>query len=244
MNGEKLNNLRTFYHSLLEQQRVLNALDPKLRYLETKALIPLVGELKRATEVFSDILPAFNPNEYTVPMQFGEVSYDVMAIKIYTAMILGRLKIAIDQPTSAPVTEIRQFGFITDDALRAIIERDYSEIQRAYVAQCWKSVIILSGGAIETVLTDLLKANEASARASKAAPLEPDITRWDLSKLIEVAVKLNLVTSAVEKLSHSLREYRNLVHPGNELRNHLRFDAEEARIALEVLNIVQRDLLK
>jgi hypothetical protein len=53
---------------------------------------------------------------------------------------------------------------------------------------------------------------------------------------------MKLVTPGVEKLSHSIREYRNLIHPGNEVRNQLHFDAEEARIALEVLSIVHRDL--
>lgn len=88
----------------------------------------------------------------------------------------------------------------------------------------------------------MLKSDEANARSTKSSPKEPDIMKWDFSQLIEVAVELKLVSSSVQKLSHSLREYRNLVHPGNELRNKLRFDSEEAKIAIEVLNIVHRDL--
>jgi len=94
---------------------------------------------------------------------------------------------------------------------------------------------------LASLLSGLL-ANETSAKAAKSAPKEPNITRWDLSNLLAVSVELGLVTTGVEKLSHSLREYRNLVHPGNELRNKLSFDAEEAKIAVEVLNIVHRDL--
>jgi hypothetical protein len=157
-------------------------------------------------------------------------------------MVIGRLKTIIEQPTNTPVTEQRQFRFINNVKLRTIIERDYSEIQRAYIAQCWKSVIILSGGSIEAILADLLKSNEKAAISAKSAPSETDIMRWDLSQLIKVAVELKLVSVGVEKLSQPLREYRNLVHPGNEIRNDLRFDSEEARIAIEVLNIVQRDL--
>ena len=134
-----------------------------------------------------------------------------------------------------PVTEKREFAFINDLNLRDIVERDYSEIQKAYISHCWKSVIILSGGAIEAILTDLLLANETSAKSAKSASNKPDITRWDLSNLIDVSVELKLVSAGVEKLSHPIREYRNLVHPGNEVRNQLKFDAEEAKIALEVL---------
>ena len=242
MNSEQVNRLRVFYHSLLEQQQSLNVLDTKMMYIETKALDPLINELVEVSKEFPDLLPAFNPNQYIVPMSYGEIDYNLVAIKTHTAKVIGRLKVAIEQPTNTPVTEKRQFGFITDLSLRAIIERDYSEIQRAYIAQCWKSAIILCGGTIEAILTDLLKSDEANARSTKSSPKETDIMKWDLSQLIEVAVELKLVSSSVQKLSHSLREYRNLVHPGNELRNKLRFDSEEAKIAIEVLNIVHRDL--
>ena len=105
-----------------------------------------------------------------------------------------------------------------------------------------KSVIILSGGAIEAILTDIALQNATQAKAATSAPKESDVTRWDLADLINVAVELKLVSAGVEKLSHSVRAYRNLIHPGNEIRNKLTFDAEEAKIALEVLHIVHRDL--
>ncbi len=47
-----------------------------------------------------------------------------------------------------------------------------------------------------------------------------------------------------DKLSHSVRQYRNLIDPGNELRQQLLFGHEEARIALEILNMVDRELTK
>jgi hypothetical protein len=242
MESEKLNKLRTFYHSLLEQQQSLSVLDTKMMYIDKKALTPLVNELIAVSEEFPDLLPPFNPSQYAVAMHSGGTSYHLVSIKTHTAMVIGRLKTIIEQPTNTPVTEQRQFRFINNVKLRTIIERDYSEIQRAYIAQCWKSVIILSGGSIEAILADLLKSNEKAAISAKSAPSETDIMRWDLSQLIKVAVELKLVSVGVEKLSQPLREYRNLVHPGNEIRNDLRFDSEEARIAIEVLNIVQRDL--
>jgi hypothetical protein len=131
---------------------------------------------------------------------------------------------------------------VKDPKLRKILERDYQEIQRAYNAKCWKSVIIVSGGAIEAILTDLLLQHESRAKSATKAPKLQDLTRWDLSDLINVSVELGLASQATEKLSHSVREYRNLVHPGNEIRNKLTFDAEEAKIALEVLHIVHREL--
>ena len=167
---------------------------------------------------------------------YGEIDLFVLSLK-------NRKNIANEKVEQAtPVTQIREFGFINDPALKQYIERDYAEIQRAFIAQCWKSVIILSGGIIEAILTDLLLHNSARAVGTASAPKQRDITRWDLADLIKVAVELDLVSAGVEKLSHSVREYRNLVHPGNELRNKLIFDAEEAKIALEVVHILHRDL--
>ena len=143
---------------------------------------------------------------------------------------------------SVPVTESRSFDFVSDEAIREIIESDYSETQRAFVAHCWKSVIILSGGMIEAVLLDQLLQNEDSARAVDASPEGSDLRRWSLNDLIKVSVEIEVVNEGVSVLSHSVRGYRNLVHPGNQLRNSLSANEEEARIALEVLHMVHRDL--
>jgi hypothetical protein len=70
---------------------------------------------------------------------------------------------AIDVGESAPVTQRREFPFAADAILRKILERDDTETPRAYIAQCWKSVIILSGGAIEAQLLDKVQQEPKSA---------------------------------------------------------------------------------
>jgi len=85
--------------------------------------------------------------------------------------------------------------------------------------------------------------SQAKATTAKGAPAKkPDVRDWGLKSLIDVSVELGLVSAGVEKLSNPVREYRNLIHPGNEIQNSLTFGAEEAKIALEVLHIVHRDL--
>ena len=244
MDTDELMRLRQFYHSLLGQQRVLDGISNT--FVEQMSILPLEVKLHQLHNEFPEFMPPFNKDDYFMHLAASTLRpiYNLTGIRTYLASAIGWLQVAIEQPSGTPVTEKRQFAFISNPDLRTIIERDYSEIQRNYIAECWKSTIILCGGAIEAILTDLLLSNETAAKAVKSAPSEPDITRWDLSALISVAVELSLVSAGVDKLSHSLREYRNLVHPGNELRNKLRFDAEEAKIAVEVLNIVHRDLAK
>ncbi len=237
MQGRIINKINQYYQALLEQQRLFYLTGGRVEGPALRVLNSLIDQIKGD---FPDLLPPFKPQDYAVRDMLG--GYDINAIRAYLASAVGLLKGAIGEPLATPFTEKPNFSFINDPELKEILTRDFLEIQRAYISSCWKSVIILCGGAIEAILTDLLLANESQAKASPKAQKIPDISRWKLSNIIDVCVDLKLVSSGVEKLSHSLREYRNLVHPGNEIRNKLTFDAEEARIALEVLNIVYRDL--
>ncbi len=242
MNEEQLKKLRGYYHSLLGQQRVWD--DSAQRGVVPAAEVQMLeDELRRINSDFPSLVPQFDRRVvFSHNGAHVEPLYGVAPIRSFIATAVARLKVEIDIPEGGPVTEHREFSFIKNTELRAILERDYSEIQRAYIAKCWKSVIILSGSAIEAILTDQLLQILIEARASTRAPKEPDISKWDLADLIEVAVERKIVTSGAEKLSHPIREYRNLVHPGNEIRRKLTFGAEEAKIAVEVLHILHRDL--
>jgi hypothetical protein len=237
MNPDKHKKLIGYYHSLLEQTRFFNSLKGGTK-IRGNQLRPLLMEFDLLKKDFPDIVPF--DSEYD-RLQDGAY-YDYIAYRGYLSIVIGRLEAELDQPADIPVTEKRQFAFVINSDLRAIIERDYDEIQRAFISNCWKSVIILCGGIIEAILTDLLLSNKTIALTAKSAPKENDITRWDFSKLIEVSVELKLVSAGMQKLSHPLREYRNLVHPSNEIRNQLSFNAEEAKIAVELVHILHRDL--
>jgi hypothetical protein len=102
MNSEQISRLRLFYHSLLEQQQSLSVIDTKMMYIETKSLAPLINELVEVSKEFPDLLPTFNPNQYIVPMSYGEIDYNLVAIKTHTALVIGRLKMAIEQPNNTP----------------------------------------------------------------------------------------------------------------------------------------------
>ncbi len=235
MTEEELRKLRAYYHSLLGQQRAFERSD----YTAKAAVLVLEEELGSIEADFPGLVPRFDSSAF----QF-HYGYKISGLSSYLAAAIARLRVAIEPSESTPVTQTREFSFVRNAELRSILERDYAEIQRAFVASCWKSVIILSGGAIEAILVDRLQSEPSRATASNKAPKNADISKWDLNDLVNVAVDLGYVSPGAEKLTHSVRDYRNLVHPGNEIRKKLRFDSEEARIALEVLHIIWRDLSK
>lgn len=76
----------------------------------------------------------------------------------------------------------------------------------------------------------------------KAPKQKKDPKEWNLGELLDVAVDIEFINPGAEKLSDAVKDYRNLVHPGKELRSGLKVEPEEAKIAVEVLNMIIRDL--
>jgi hypothetical protein len=211
--------------------------------ISDRALLSLFAELESLCRGFPEEIQPFNRQSYlSHGGTRGEDYYNAAGIRAFLANTIGRLKALLQFEDAPPVTQTRSFHYVTDEGLREILQRDYQEIQRSFITRSFKSTIILSGGAMEALLLDALGKRKSDALAAKARSKGDDLSRWDLSALIAVALELEIVSVGVERLATPLREYRNLIHPGNELRNQLKFGKEEAQIAMEVLHIVDRDL--
>jgi hypothetical protein len=138
----------------------------------------------------------------------------------------------------------RQFPYLTDPDLRAIVERDYIELNvRLFPAGAWKSTVIMAGSILESILFDVLSdakrvaATNASSKGAKARGGVPiDITvdpdAWKLVHLIDVAVDTNVLPSArADTIDQVLRDYRNFVHPQKERKAKHECNEAEAGLA-------------
>lgn len=210
--------------------------------ISDRSLGSLFDELDAARHMLPDLVPELDKKRYFSHRHDTEAYYNTTGLLALVGNAVARLKDASEGAGATPITQTKTFAYVSDAALREILQRDYQEIQRAFISQCYKSVIILCGGAIEAILLSAVSTNRAAALASAKAPSEKDFTRWDLATLIDVASDVKLISTGAHKLSDPVRGYRNLVHPGVELRQRLKFGQEEARIAIEVLHIVDRDL--
>ncbi|MFI5241121.1 MAG: hypothetical protein ACHQUA_01675 [Microgenomates group bacterium] len=234
--------IRQHYNSLIGLISVFNDTTPKSENIA----LSLVREYERfmddANKDLPDILSPFNKDDFFAWGDEGSPWFESAGIKAHMQRNLGILKTKVDDFDQTPVTEKKSFNFINESVLRKILERDYQEIQRNIIASNWKSAIILSGGAIEAILLDLLTKNSSLVKNSTKSPKENNLLKWDLDDLINVSVDTKLVGDGVADLSHSVRGYRNLVHPGVEIRSGLKVEPEEAKIAVQVLNMLIRDL--
>lgn len=109
---------------------------------------------------------------------------------------------------------------INDSDLRNILDRDCQELIICCNNSAWKATIVMSGSIIEAILLDSLKSERIKAENeySKIFKNNKKLNEFNLNELIVVSEKLGLLIPRIAKLCDSLRDYRNLIHPGKEMR--------------------------
>lgn len=128
------------------------------------------------------------------------------------------------------------FDFISDDNFRKILERDYKELHKCIDSESDKSVLILSGSIIESILTEFFSSYPIDGTDPKK------ILEYDLFKLLELAYENKLISKSTKELSTVIKNYRNLIHPGREIRKKETFDHDTALVAKSVLNIILKEV--
>ncbi len=128
------------------------------------------------------------------------------------------------------------FDFISDNRLRIILERDYSELNKCFESECYKSVLILSGSIIEAVIVEFF-INKPPEGFSKKKLLS-----LNLGELIDLALSVKLIDDRIKSLSTIVKNYRNLIHPGRELRLNEQFDKETANVSVSLVRLILKEI--
>jgi len=72
----------------------------------------------------------------------------------------------------------------------------------------------------------------------------PQFHEWKLSQWIDVLSRLGDLSPNVEKFGHALRDFRNYVHPAEQLAHRFSPDHHTARIGFQVVVAAAEDLFR
>ncbi len=128
------------------------------------------------------------------------------------------------------------FDFIQDEKFKLILERDFEEIESLLKHKLSKSVLVLSGSLIECLLIEFL-----SSKPPKGYT-QSKILKLTLVELIDLAHEQNLISKRAKDLSTVIRDFRNLIHPGKEIRTKEVVDIDNANIAYSLLQIILKEI--
>jgi hypothetical protein len=145
-------------------------------------------------------------------------------------------------------------GFVSSSELKKILQRDLAELNAAYlhgVKKTPKTCMVLSGSIAEALLLDSLLQNKTAAltvAASLPKKLSSNPEDWGLYDMVTVAMKMSppLLPADAETGANQLRRWRNLIHPGRELKDsrskRIKPTAARARNAIAFLQFIAEEL--
>lgn len=103
------------------------------------------------------------------------------------------------------------------------------------------SAIILIGSIVEGILLGLAIKYPRVFNTTNSAPTNRNdgkikkFNEWTLNEFIEAAYELNIIKDDIKQFSHVLREFRNYIHPYQQLCSKFNPDINTAAICLQVL---------
>lgn len=124
------------------------------------------------------------------------------------------------------------FDFISDSNFREVLTRDYLELNKCFENKCTKSTLVLSGSIIEAILTEFFLQFPPKGKT------DAQILNSTLNDLLNWALSENVISDKEKNLAGVVKDYRNLIHPGREIRKGEKFSQESANISVSVLNII------
>lgn len=218
--GSKANRMRGFWQAA-DDALVAKSISKLLAYIDTQIVI---GRLNR--QDFSDEL--------------------IQRAKNIATRLSGS---ATSAPSVATEDEFisREFGNVSidklglDSCISGILKQRVDEIKRGLSAKTPLAVIFLCGSTLEGILLGIACRRAQDFNQSTLSPKDKAtgkvkrFSNWTLNEFINVASDLQLVGEDVKKFSHALRDFRNYIHPYEQMSSNFNPDGHTARICWQVL---------
>jgi len=133
--------------------------------------------------------------------------------------------------------------------LHDILESRLDETQKCLKSGAYLATIFMAGSILEGALLGAAQMYPEKFNKSRSCPKDEtgkpkSFADWTLAQLIDVARDVEILGEDVKKFSHGLRDFRNYVHPYQQMSSGFAPDKDTAKICLQVLKATLSDLTK
>lgn len=127
-----------------------------------------------------------------------------------------------------------------DGRLTDILKLRLNEIEKCIRSEASLSVLFLCGSTLEGILLGLATKYSSKYNQAKSAPKDKEdkvkkLHEWTLRAFIDVSCELGFIKEDVKKFSHALRDFRNYIHPYQQLSTNFNPDEHTSKISWQVL---------
>lgn len=130
--------------------------------------------------------------------------------------------------------------------LQSVIADRLQEVEVCFEGGAYLAVLILCGSTLEGLLYEVAKSHPADYNRAKVAPTHDGKVRsfpeWTLNDLLNCSRELGLLGEDITKFGHAVREFRNYIHPQQQVRENFRPRKVTAQVARQVLRAAIDDL--
>lgn len=136
-----------------------------------------------------------------------------------------------------------------DSLITNILELRLNEIEKCLKAKASLAVIFLTGSTLEGILLGVATNHPKAFNQASASPKDKQgkvlsFHDWTLSNFIDVSCDVGLLDLDIKKFSHALRDFRNYIHPFQQMVSKFNPDEYTAKICWQVLKAAIADLSK
>jgi hypothetical protein len=129
---------------------------------------------------------------------------------------------------------------------QSVIADRLEEVETCYESGASLAVVILCGSTLEGLLYEIAKNHPTDYNRTAAAPRHNGRVRplpeWTLNDLLNSSRELGVLGEDVSKFAHSVREFRNYIHPQQQVKEGFRPRRVTAQIARQVLRAALDDI--
>lgn len=138
-------------------------------------------------------------------------------------------------------TEIKTQNLPIDSTIIPFLDNRIIEIEKCLSVKASLSAIFLIGSSLEGILLGLALKYPAAFNRAKSAPKDNtsgkvrNIHDRTLRNFIDVSHELGILKEDVKKFSHILRDFRNYIHPYEQMSHNFHPDENTCKICFQVL---------
>lgn len=134
-----------------------------------------------------------------------------------------------------------------DGVITEALNLRFEEIRKCMEANAPLSVILLCGSSLEGILLGIASKYPREFNQCQSTPKNKEgkpkpFHEWTLSNYIDVAYEVHLLQEDVKKFSHSLRDFRNYIHPYEQVSSRFNPTEHTAKISWHVLKAALHQL--
>lgn len=132
---------------------------------------------------------------------------------------------------------LSKLNSIKKKTIKDIFIRDYNELVFNYLSNQQKTTILMSGTIIELLLLYILDKQKVIKYKVGPKQKEKKVIEMDITEMLEVCDKEHLIQNTPKKFMDGMKQFRNFIHPGKELREKtLDIDKSTVELSFSMVN--------